>query len=240
ERCPLEFKLRRDWDLPGRVGGALQFGAVMHTVFKDYYDAVKAGRPRSQESVLGLFRATLEGVHFDDPVQRELYLRDGTRQLTRFLSLREQEIPPAVLQTERGFEMKVGSVLVRGRIDRVDQLQGNAVAIVDYKTGTAQTQIDADNSLQLSIYMIAAQSLWSLRPERLVFYNMADNSTVISHRTEAELDKARARIHDVAERIRRGEFDPKPGYHCRGCLYRSLCPATEQDVALPLPAGGFK
>jgi ATP-dependent exoDNAse (exonuclease V) beta subunit len=236
ERCPLEFKLRRDWSLPGRISGSLQFGAIMHTVLKDYYDAVKAGRPRCLENVLELFRATLEGVHFDDPVQRDLYLRDGIRQLSRFVVLREQEPPPAVLQTERGFEMKVGAVLIRGRIDRVDRLAGSGVAIVDYKTGAAKTQMDADNSLQLSIYMIAAQSLWNLAPERLILYNLADNSMVETCRTQAELDKVREHIQEVAGRIARGEFDPKPGYHCRGCLYRGLCPATEQDVALPSPA----
>ncbi len=236
ERCPLEFKLRRDWSLPGRVSGSLQFGAVMHLVLKDYYDALKAERPRSLPEVVGFFRSALEGVHFDDPVQRDLYLRDGMRQLTEFVALREQEEPPTVLQTERWFEMNLGGVPVRGRIDRVDRLGGSRVAIVDYKTGTAQTQIDADKSLQLSIYMMAAKSLWGLLPERLVLYNVADNSTVESQRTEAQLETARERIHDVAERIARGEFDPKPDYHCRRCLYRGLCPATEQDVALSSPA----
>jgi RecB family exonuclease len=132
--------------------------------------------------------------------------------------------------------MKLGPVLVRGRIDRVDRLAGSRVAIVDYKTGTAQTQMDANKSLQLSIYMMAAQSLWNLVPERLVLYNMADGSMVESRRTEAQLEVASARIRDVAERIACGDFDPRPGYHCRGCLYRNLCPATEQDVALPSPA----
>ena len=235
ERCPLEFKLRRDWSLPGRVSGALQFGAVMHLVLKDYYDALKAGRPRSEQQVLDFFRGSLEGVHFDDPVQRELYLRDGIRQLNRFVVLQERGEPPVVLQTERGFDMKVGKVLVRGRIDRVDQLAGIRVAIVDYKTGTARTQIDADKSLQLSIYAMAAQDLWDLAPERLVLYNVVDNSSVETRRTESQLEDARGRIHDVAEQISRGEFDPRPAYHCRRCLYRGLCPATEQDVALPSP-----
>ena len=95
---------------------------------------------------------------------------------------------------------------------------------------------DADTSLQLSIYMMAAQTLWDLIPERLVLYNVVDNSVIESRRTAAQLEGARERIATVAKRIQDGEFDPTPGYHCRNCLYQWLCPATEQDVALPSPA----
>ncbi|MGE0405387.1 MAG: ATP-dependent helicase [Candidatus Korobacteraceae bacterium] len=234
ERCPLEFKLRRDWVLPGRIGGALHFGSAMHQVLKDYYDAVKAGRPRTPEQVFARFRELLETVVFADPVQRELYLRDGVRQLTRFLE--HTATHPAVLHTERPFEIKMGDVLVRGRVDRMDDAGAGAITIVDYKTGTPQKASDAESSLQLSIYALAARMLWDLAAERIVLHNLADGSMVETRRTPAQLEEARRRIQDVADRIFRGEFDPRPAYHCRNCSYRGLCPATEQDIALPYPA----
>jgi RecB family exonuclease len=68
----------------------------------------------------------------------------------------------------------------------------------------------------------------------LVFVNVQDNSLAISSRTQKQIDSARQKIEDVAEGISRGEFDPKPGSHCRWCDYQNLCPATEQRVFLPV------
>lgn len=236
DRCPLQFKLRRDWKIPGRVSAALHFGQAVHTVLKDFYDVLKAGRRRTLQQVMELFRAQLEAAHVADPVQRALYLRDGERHLTRFVSLHAQQDAGSVLDTERSFEIKIGAVAVRGRVDRIDRIEGERVTITDYKTGAVRDQRYADQSLQLSIYAIAARDSWKLHPERLVLYNLADNSTVETSRTKAELESARERVQEVAARIAQGDFDPTPGYHCRSCAYRRLCPATEQDVALPVRA----
>ncbi len=39
----------------------------------------------------------------------------------------------------------------------------------------------------------------------------------------------------VAENIAAGKFDPKPGFYCRFCAYRNLCPATEKRLPEPSP-----
>ena len=86
-----------------------------------------------------------------------------------FLALANKSIKPRVLHTEEHFEVKVGSATVAGRIDRIDDLGNGRVAIVDYKTGKPRAQEDADESLQLSIYAMAAREKWGYESERLVF-----------------------------------------------------------------------
>lgn len=232
--CPLQFKLRRDWNIPGRAAAAMQYGNAIHTVLKDFYDALQQGRPRSREHLLEMFRAQIGGSKFEDTVQQKLYLRDGLRQLADFYDLRQKEPEPDVLQTERSFELKIGRVTVRGRIDRIDQLGGGSIAIIDYKSGSPFDEKRADESLQLSIYAIAARELWQMNPERLVFYNVSGNSAVETCRTPAQLDKTREQVEKVAERIASGDFEATPGHHCRWCAYQRLCPATEQDVSIPI------
>src|SRR5215469_3142029 len=128
------------------------------------------------------------------------------------------------------FEVRMEGATVAGRIDRIDDLGDGRVAIVDYKTGKPRGQEDADESLQLSIYAIAAQEKWGYRAERLVFYNLEESSAVVTSRDRLQLEEAKAKVRDVSERIDAEQFSPKPGYHCRFCPYQNLCPATEKPV----------
>ena len=44
EICPLQFKLDREWRIPGEVPAAMQYGGTMHRVLRAYYDSVRQGR----------------------------------------------------------------------------------------------------------------------------------------------------------------------------------------------------
>jgi DNA helicase-2/ATP-dependent DNA helicase PcrA len=102
------------------------------------------------------------------------------------------------------------------------------VVITDYKTGKPQSQEDADKSLQLSVYALAAQEKWGYQVDHLVLYNLAENTSVAASRNAVQLEAARLKVEEVAGKVAEGKFDPKTGYHCRLCAYRSLCPATER------------
>jgi RecB family exonuclease len=202
----------------------------MHLALKDFYDAVLAARPRTAEALLQIFEAALSEQAFDDNHQLELYRRQGREQLQHFFELWGERPKPQVLHTEKTFDLNLHGLLVRGRIDRVDRAQGERVSIVDYKTGSPKDEDDARKSLQLSIYALAASSLWGMEPERLVFYNLETNEEIVATRSARDLEKTQDRIQTVAAEIAAGNFEPKPGFHCRSCLYRSMCPATEERL----------
>jgi RecB family exonuclease len=112
----------------------------------------------------------------------------------------------------------------------VDDLGGNAVRIVDYKSGVPKDQEKARRSIQLSIYALAAKQAWGYDAQKLVFYNLEDQSEAETTRDAAELDAARDRILKVAESIGAADFHANPGSHCAYCDYRELCPATEERL----------
>jgi RecB family exonuclease len=138
-----------------------------------------------------------------------------------------------VLDTERKVNFKLGKMELVGRIDRIDRIEGNAVKVVDYKTGTPKDARFADDSLQLSIYAMGVRQM-GMEPRELVLLNLADGGEVKTFRTPKQLETAQQKIEEVAEGIAAGDFEPSPGSHCVWCEFKKLCPVTEQRVFIPV------
>ena len=107
--------------------------------------------------------------------------------------------------------------------------RGTEVELIDYKTGRPKSQKDADSSLQLSVYALAAERTMGLRPIRLTFYNLGNNEAVSGIRTPGDLEDVMKEIRDVAGAIRAGQFEPTPGFVCRRCDFTALCPTQEES-----------
>jgi DNA helicase-2/ATP-dependent DNA helicase PcrA len=235
ETCPLQFKFEREWKLSRELHAAMHYGAAVHRVLRTYYDAIRLGRPKTGDELIELFRNDLANCKIEDPYQYDLYLKQGLAQVREFLDSANARPSPETLHTEEWFDIQMGKTKVAGRIDRIDRASDGTVKIVDYKTGKARPQEDADESLQLSIYAIAAREKWGYQVGEVVFHNLEGNVEVVSKRTDFQLEEARERVHNAARHIADGNFDPKLGYHCTFCAFRGLCPAREKQ--LPKVAG---
>ncbi len=230
EICPLQFKLEREWRIPGEVPAAMEYGATMHRILLAYYASVRLGRTIGDDRLIELFKADLSAAGIEEKYQQELYERQGIDQLREFVVRCKCNPVPQVLHTEEWFEMQIGQTKVVGRIDRIDQAADGRVVITDYKTGRPKSQEDADKSLQLSIYALAAREKWGYHADQIVFYNLEENTSVVTRRTEAQLQECKHKVEEVAGKIASQEFDAKPGFYCTFCAYRSLCPATEKRL----------
>ena len=232
--CPLKFKLRRDWQIPGEASAAMQFGSAVHTVLKHYYDPSGPEQEMAVEDVIAVFQREFGKAVIEDPVQRQLYEEMGSKHLRAMVEARPRGAMD-VIAAEVSFAFNMGRLRIVGRIDRMDRLSGNCVRLIDYKTGTPWDQKDADESLQLSIYSMGAAEM-KYAPRELVLLNVRGNEEIITGRTGSQLERARRKIEEAAEGVAAQEFDPRPGLHCRWCEFARLCPATEQRVLSPLLA----
>jgi DNA helicase-2/ATP-dependent DNA helicase PcrA len=233
EMCPLSYKLRYDWKLPEDASAALQFGNAMHLALKAYFDGVRAGRAPDEETLIACFLDEFSKAKIDEQVQRDMYTAYGREQLTALVRSQLGQPDGEILETERRFKIEVEGALVKGRLDRLDRLPNGEVAVIDYKTGKAKTQDDADDSLQLSIYALAAKSLGHT-PASMVFINLSNGTAVASKRSENDLRDAEKKIVEIASKIDAGDFEPKKSGRCPWCSYNSICP--EQEEPLPRPA----
>jgi DNA helicase-2/ATP-dependent DNA helicase PcrA len=224
--CPLKFKFIHYFRIPTAPQAALTFGNLMHQCVRHYYVLRREGVPQA-EDLEAFYRRSWNAAGFEDAYQEEAYKKAGLEQLRRFVERqRENLIPADQIQTEQRFRMGLRDVVLHGRIDQINPCDGS-VELVDYKTGRPRSQKDADKSLQLSVYALAARRELHMDPARLTFYNLTSNEAVSTVRTNKDLERALAEINDVAARIRQRLFDPSPGFVCKRCEFVPICPAHE-------------
>jgi DNA helicase-2/ATP-dependent DNA helicase PcrA len=230
EDCPLKFKFGHYLKIPTGPQAALTFGNIMHRSVRRYFE-LRAKGEASFEAVKEFYELSWRNSGFEDQYQEQAYKQAGLEQLRAFVEKQESsETLP--LSMESSFSLDLGEVLLEGRIDQINPLvQGDdrAVELIDYKTGKPRSQKDADKSLQLAVYALAAQEQMKLRPLRLTFYCLTNNEPVHTVRTEQDLKVVKTEILTVADRIRQNHFPAAPGFVCRFCDYRPICPAHEEN-----------
>lgn len=181
--------------------------------------------------------------------------------LIRYLrheAAKDSELEPAEVELKFGFEgeslslppLRIDDVEIRGKIDRVDRLNGHAL-VIDYKSGKNVHGIAkwADrHMLQAPLYMLAVKELMGLEPIGGVYQplkgdDLRPRGVVCEEHREAlgggyvgtdwkpgdelqrALDRARATVVEVVARMRQGDIHPTPDCCSNGggCRYPSIC-----------------
>jgi DNA helicase-2/ATP-dependent DNA helicase PcrA len=230
-KCPQKYLFAYLWSLQEGAKATLTFGRVMHATIRRVMTEFKKGNQLLFDEVQRLFEAEWSAYGFEDEYQESEYKKDGLEQL-RALHQAISEQAPEILDLEKTFSLPVeNNVVLKGRIDQINSLGRNDIEIVDYKTGKAKKETEARRDLQLSIYAIAAKEIWELKPVRLVFHYLQDNSRQETTRSPKQLDEAQEIVQEVAADIRARSFPAKEGFICRSCAYRPICPAHEETLS---------
>jgi DNA helicase-2/ATP-dependent DNA helicase PcrA len=230
--CPMKYLFQNVWSIRGGPHATMTFGNVMHSTIKEFVGEMRKRRKISFEDVSMIYDRQWSSAGFPDDYLEEEYRKAGRGQLEHF-HRSHTSTPPDVLHQERAFELPLEhNVVVTGRMDQINRIGEGSVEIVDYKTGKPKDAKKADESLQLGVYALAAQEVLELDPQRLVFYNLTTNEAVATTRDAKALASTKQTIAEVADRIRAGDFAAKPGFVCRSCDYKPLCPAHEQLVSI--------
>jgi DNA helicase-2/ATP-dependent DNA helicase PcrA len=230
--CPMKYLFGQVWGIRGGAQAAMTFGNVMHTTIREFVRELRVRQRIPFSEVEAIFQREWTAAGFQDDYQEEEYKKAGREQLRAFCE-RYSRAPADVLEQEKAFELPLDpEVVIIGRMDQINRLGAGRVEIVDYKTGNPKREKQADQSLQLSLYALAAQDVLGFDAERLVFYNLTTNEPVATTRDAKALQKAKDVVAEVADQIRAGEFPAKPGFLCRYCDFRLICPSHEQLISI--------
>lgn len=248
DTCPYQYKLAHILHIPTRGNASFSFGKTIHATLHHFYERVRELNASKQESLfampesqrrpreinapslddlLALYEASWIADWYESKDQRESYYKKGKEILKVFYASQEGHwtIPAGL---ESGFRVKVGDVLLRGQIDRIDQLPDKTIEIVDYKTGKSKEKLESADKEQLLIYQIAVETLPQYRhlgrPSKLTFYYVNDDVKISFLGESKELEKLKVKITDTVSAIRGGDFIATPSPHvCQHCDFRDMC-----------------
>jgi superfamily I DNA/RNA helicase/RecB family exonuclease len=247
EDCHLRYFFGSVAGLDDRTSYQMEFGKLMHTIFELAAKGEVADEP---EALKAAYRDRFRPAWFPSRAIAHQYWRDGMGMLELWHH-GEAQAARRALRFEVGFEMEVAGHLVRGRIDRVDPGPDGGIVLLDYKTARSPaTEEDAERSLQLAIYYLAAlrdpelAALGAPVEMQLVYPARARQGRFTRVSQHPRPDHAAAverRLVGLLEGAAAEAFDPNPHADCRWCAFKPICPMWPQgeDVLAPVraPAG---
>ena len=228
--CPLRYRLRHVVGVPTPAHHALVLGNALHQAAAAFHTAQARGRLMEETELLAVFDAHWSAEGFLSRQHEEARHAAGQEALRRFR--RDATAPGASVPVavERTFSVEVGSDVLRGRFDRVDEGSGGTV-ITDYKSSDVRDPRKAAerarDSLQLQVYALAHQAETGALPAAVQLHFLESGLVGRAVPDPARLAKARQRIASASDGIRNGRFEPTPDrIACSYCPYRQVCHAS--------------
>ena len=220
--CPLKYKFARVMRVPQEPTVAQRFGIVVHQVLERWHR--QSGG--SEADLLALLDHSWRRSGLGEG-ERERQLRTKARDaLTRYHQ-HDSGRDAQTIWLERPFAFRIGPHILRGRVDRVDQLADGRFELIDYKTSFPKTADQLRNDIQLTLYAIGARDAWRLDASTRSYWYVLDDDRV-EVPGEIDRDEIEATVSSVADGILDQGFEPNPSHSaCSICDWRLACPAAE-------------
>lgn len=238
--CPQQYKYAHIIGVPSYGKHQMSFGKSMHDTLQRFMERIVVNKAAQQVSLFGgagevvalptlrdmmdMYDAAWIDEWYPDEKTRDDYRERGREYLKQYYAILQQH-PPSPKFLEKGFTLKVGDVLVKGRIDRIDDVPGG-IEIIDYKTGSPKTKLEWEDRRQLVLYALAAEESFAppLLVKKLTFYYLESHSAMSFEPTQKDKEKLKEQILDTMERIRTSTFEATPGPQCEFCDFKDICP----------------
>ncbi|OGF31516.1 hypothetical protein A2533_04055 [Candidatus Falkowbacteria bacterium RIFOXYD2_FULL_35_9] len=242
-RCPYQFYFAKMLKIPTFGKPALTFGDVMHRTIKDFLEMsaeiavsaqtnlfgaieqkTNAKKVIDEKQLLDLYQKNWRDDWYPTAKLKEDYFKKGQKILKTF---RQDFIDskPDIRLVEHSFNVKIGQFKILGRIDRMDNVEGG-VEIIDYKTGSPKTKekLSIDDKRQLILYQIATEQVFGLKPAKLTYQYLENNTKVSFLGTDKQIINLKNKFLEIMTQVQTGNFiaTPEPNI-CKFCDYQGIC-----------------
>ncbi|HET8595870.1 MAG TPA: PD-(D/E)XK nuclease family protein [Intrasporangium sp.] len=237
--CPRRYRMQY-LDRPRPAARAQRahtsVGIATHNVLRDFWDLPHPHR--TPAGVAELVRTSWIDAGFRDAEQSatwRLKVRDGVTNYLRGIDRHRQP-----LGIERSVSLRTDTIAVTGRIDRLDDRDGDLV-VVDYKTGRqVPTETDARTSLPLALYAAGAARTMRRSCFRVELHHIPTGTVVAHEHTPDSLQRKLGEAESIARDLRLADaefreqgadsarFPARPSSMCPWCDFRAHCPEGQR------------
>ncbi len=137
---------------------------------------------------------------------------------------------------ELQLEVHVGTLTLRGIIDRLERDEHGGLVVTDYKTGRPPTMFAEQQRLGgVHFYAYLCEQLYGERPSRVQLLYLSEPVAIMAYPSEQSirgLQQRTAAIWQAVERAcERDDFRPRTSRLCDWCAFQAYCPAFGGDPA---------
>jgi len=244
--CALAFRLSAIDRLPEPPSAAAAKGTLVHRALQLLF-AEEDPAGRTLEMALTKLERAADEVLCDeeyaplaiDGDARSEFVADAAVLVGNYFSL---ENPQAirVIGTELRMSATVGSLTLRGIIDRLELDDDGELVVTDYKTGRAPSLAFEQARLGgVHFYAYLCEAVLGRRPARIQLLHLREPLMISSVPTSQSIRGLQVQTKAIWSAVERAceqeDFRPKPGPLCNWCGFHAYCPAAGGDLSL-LPA----
>ena len=237
--CALAFRFSAIDKLPEPPSIPAIKGTTVHRALEKLFadDPTDRTPDRAQECLvdaLAEMQTDEEYVGLElDAAAAEDFASDAARMVERYFEL---EDPRAIVPVglEMMLEADIDGLLVRGIIDRLEEVDGELV-VTDYKTGRAPSVAQEQSRLGgVHFYAFLCQRVLGRIPSKVQLVYLGKQPQVItttpSEQSIRGMEKKIAAIWSAVERAcERDDFRPKQSALCNWCSFKAYCPEFGGD-----------
>lgn len=239
--CPLAFRFSVIDRLPEPPSPSASKGTLVHRAL-ELLMCRPPGRRTLDAALDDLDRARVElsghpefaGLGLSD-AEFEVFHAEAGELVRRYFTLED----PATVRPiglELRISIQLGSLTLRGIIDRLELDADGELVVTDYKTGTAPRQgFEADRLGGVHFYSLLCERLLGRRPARVQLMYLSTPeviSTTPSEQSVTAVERRATALWAAVERAcERDDFRPRRGRLCDWCAFQPYCPAWGGDPA---------
>ncbi len=209
-------------------------GVAAHNALRDWWDQ----SDRTPEAGARLVRESWVDLGFRDAAQSATWRERTQGEVTAYLSGVDPRRTPVGIERTAAF--KTDALAFFGRIDRLDDRDGELV-VVDYKTGRRPlSEEDARTSLPLALYAAAVWRMFRRRCVRVELHHVPTGKVAAYEHSDESLVRKVREAESIAADLRRVDavyavdgtdaacFPPRRSPLCQWCDYRAHCREGQQ------------
>jgi putative RecB family exonuclease len=229
QQCPRQYKFQyidRLSDIYRKARPYFTMGDHIHAALKDFLSVVpvtERNLPKLENLLREKWRRNRKG--FNDKDDEKKWGEKALNQLRWFAQNQDMSINPFMIEKNHRVEL-TDTIILKGRIDRVDRELDGGLHIIDYKTGKMPSEI---NELQLHIYalILSKQQHSPLKKASYLYLGVGKWQTI--ELSEQDLAQATSYVIDMVDRIcREKEYPATPNIFCWNCDFLEICPSKEE------------